>query len=130
MNELSINNRNIMSSLTLNTPEEKKKMFNALQNPTGTLKSLINTEFALKDVIALEDEYKDNETGELRPVTRWVLFNDKGESYITSATGINNAMKFLFLTYGTPETWKDPITIKIIQKTLSNNGNLLTFEVV
>ncbi len=68
MNELSINNRNIMSSLTLNTPEEKKKMFSALQNPTGTLKSLINTEFALKDVIALEDEYKDNETGELRPV--------------------------------------------------------------
>lgn len=117
-------------SMKANTTEEKVAFYNAINSPTKRLKECVNMEIALKDVYAERCTTVDVQTGEVRPMVRLVLIDDKGVSYGCCSKGTFSALQKLFSVFGTPDRWEDPIIIR--PKTLSKgvNQNVLTFDLV
>jgi len=59
-----------------------------------------------------------------------VLIDDKGVSYQCVSLGIFSALKKVFAIFGTPDTWKKPIGIKVKTIDKGNNRNPMTFDLV
>lgn len=117
-------------SMQVKTDEDRKKLFNAMSNPTGRVKDMVNLKLKIKDIFceSAEVNHVDEATGVVTQVTlpRIVLITDKGESYQAVSTGIFNAVKRLITVFG-PPTWETPIEVTVKQITKDKN-NILTLE--
>lgn len=109
------------------TPEEKKALFNAMNNPEFRVEQFINQTIYVKDVFAELVDIMNQNTGEIIQAARIVLIDAEGKAYTCVSKGIFSALKKLFNLYGVP-TWNEPIGITIKQIRKSNNMNILTFD--
>lgn len=114
-------------SVKAETPEEKRALFNAMNNPEFRVEQFINQTIYVKDVFAELVDIMDKNTGEFIQAARIVLIDDEGTGYACVSKGIFHALKKLFKLYGAP-TWNEPIGITIKQIRKSNNMNILTFD--
>lgn len=105
-------------SMTANTPEEKKALFNATNDPDHRIKEYVNKPIKVKDVFVEVVECTNRETGEVRKCPRIVLIDEKGVSYTAVSIGVFSALRKLFTIYGTPDAWEKPISLtpKLIEK--------------
>lgn len=117
-------------SIVANTPEERKRVFNAVNTPDKVLRDYINKTINLRDVFAEQCNFVDRESGEVKPGVRIVLIDDEGVSYSTSSTGIFTGLSKLFNIYGTPDCWTEPVPITIKQISRSAKQAVLVFEIV
>jgi hypothetical protein len=117
------------SSMSANTTEEKKTLFNVQNNASKRLKDCINETIALKHVFCEVVNCTNPQTGETITCPRIVLIDDKSNGYACVSIGIFNSLKKLFDVYGEPNQWDRPITIKIKQISKAEK-NILTFDVV
>ena len=130
-NEVSVANPSI--SLTGGTGEvvasfeaesfgDKVKLYNALQD-SEKIEDHLNEDIHLKDVVFQASEVVDSKTGEVTPITRTILIDDKGRAISAASTTLASGLRTLFSILGVPGTWDKPLTIKVIQKR-SRSGNL------
>lgn len=98
-------------SLSPSNEKEKIALYNATNNPTARLKSMINKPIKVKDVFVEVVTCVNKDTGEVKKCPRTVLIDDKGKSYTAVSLGVFSALRKLFAIFGTPDTWDEPITI-------------------
>ena len=127
-NDLTEQN-NFYSSLIPKDKKEETILFNAINNPDYKISDFINTEIVVQDVICEMVQCTNKETGEASSVPRIILITPDNETYQAVSIGIYNSMKKVFAIKGLPETWTEPIKIKIQQVTRGER-KMLTFVLV
>lgn len=127
-NDLTEQN-NFYSSLIPKDKKEETILFNAINNPDYKISDFINTEIVVQDVICEMVQCTNKETGEVSSVPRIILITPDNETYQAVSIGIYNSMKKVFAIKGLPETWAEPIKIKIQQVTRGER-KILTFVLV
>lgn len=114
---------------SLETKDDKKAFFNAIQNPDEQLRVHINKKIDLVNVyiapVLLESS---EEPGVKVQCPRIVLFGADGTSYTCVSVGVYNSLKTLFQTFGDPGEWDEPITVEVKQVSRGTN-QLLTLKV-
>lgn len=127
-NDLTEQN-NFYSSLIPKDKKEETILFNAINNPDYKISDFINTEIVVQDVICEIVQCTNKETGEVSFVPRSIFITPDNETYQAVSIGIYNSIKKVFAIKGLPETWEEPIKIKIQQVT-SGERKILTFALV
>lgn len=116
-------------SFKVSTPEDRAKLFNAMNEPDFKVDEAINTPIQVKDVYAEYIDLLDENTGEIKTAVRMVLITPDGTSYGCVSVGMFSALKKVMKIYGEP-TWKEPITIiPYTKKTRNGNNKVLTFKI-
>lgn len=116
------------ASMSATTPEEKAKLFNAMNNPDKRLGDCINMKIRMKDLFVEIVNCTNTETGEITACPRIVVIDDKGIGYQCVSVGIYSALKKLIQVYGAP-TWETPVTVEVKQVT-KGDRKMLTLNVV
>lgn len=109
--------------------DEAAALFTAMNNPNKNISDCINQEINIYNVYIQSVEVEDNITNEIKLLPRTVIIDENGVSYSCTSGGLFNALEKLFSIYGTPDKWKAPITVKIIQVKV-NRGSMLSFDLV
>lgn len=114
---------------SLETQNDKKAFFNAIQNPDKQLRDHINKTIDLVNVyIAPVMLESSEEPGVKVQCPRIVLFDADGTSYTCVSIGVYNSLRTLFQTFGDPGEWEEPITVEVKQVSRGTN-QLLTLKV-
>lgn len=132
-NELTIFNgtkQNVYCSKIVKTDEEKKDLFNALEQCDALLNDCVGQEINLKDIYVEEKQGIDEETGEIKTKFRTILFDENGQTYATGSYGIYNIIKKIITVYGLPTTWTEPLKVKVSKKPIGNGKQSLTLTLV
>lgn len=127
-NELSMERTTSYSSIAPTTKGEKKRLFNAMNNPDANVSDFINKSISLVDVFVEPIEVTNGETGEIEYAPRIVLIDKAGKSYQCVSKGMLGALKSAFFIYGEPTEWDEPLEITIKQVSVGK-GSMLTFDV-
>lgn len=122
--------KNVFCSLVAETEEEKKKLFNTLESCDVLLNDCIGQEISIKDIYVEKRQVADEETGELKIKYRTILFDENGQTYATGSYGIYNALKKIISIYDLPQTWKEPLKVKVSKKPIGNGKQSLTLILV
>lgn len=110
------------------TPEQKKLLANAMNNPDKRLADCINQEIAVKDIFVEQvDMIKD--TGEVQTCPRIVLIDKDGVSYGCVSFGILGSLKKIMAVYGVP-TWDEPVTVKPVFVNKAADRRILSLVLV
>lgn len=94
------------------TFEEKKRLVNAMSNPDFRTADFINKTINVVDVFMEMANVTDQNTGDLKPIPRVVLIDDKGKSYASLSFGIFNSLKKIISVFGFP-TWDPAIPLEV-----------------
>lgn len=132
-NKLSIFNgekNNTYCSIMPTNEKERKYLFNALETCDALLNDCVGTEIELKDIYIEQRETKDEITGELRIKYRTILFDKNGQTYATGSYGIYNIIRKIVSIYGLPNTWKDPIKVKVAKRPIGDGKQSLTLQLI
>lgn len=127
-NKLSLFNgiqNKIYCSKEVETEEQKKDLFNALESCDALLNDCVGQEIELKDIYVEEKQVQD-ENGELKTKFRTILFDANGQTYATGSYGIYNILRKIVGIYGTPDTWNEPIKVKVDKRPIGNGKSTLT----
>lgn len=119
----------VFSSKEVKTVEDKKALFNALETCDCLLNDCVNKEITIKDVYCEKTQVADEETGEVKPKYRTILFDIDGKTYATGSYGIYNVIKKLIAIYGLP-TWEDGLTVKVIKQKVKDGKSKLSLTIV
>lgn len=133
-NELMINNnesflqeeqKRVYSSKSMKTIEDKKELFNALEECDVLINDCVGEVIDIKDFYIEEYDKADETTGELKTKYRTIIFDKDGKSYATGSYGIYNSIKKLIMVYGYP-TYTDEVKVKISKKKTKNGNQSLS----
>lgn len=123
-------NKKIYCSKVIETEEEKKEMFNALESCDILLNDCVNNEIDLKDIYIEERQVIDKETGEIKTKFRTILFDVNGQTYATGSYGIYNILSKIVKIYGLPDTWEKPLKVKVAKKPIKDGKSSLTLLLI
>lgn len=103
-----------ISTIKGETIEEKKKLYNAIQQCDVRINDIVGQTIVIKDVFIREYEKKDlDENGNPRIGHTTILFDEAGKTYVTASNYFFNALVQILSTVGNLDT---PIKIKIVKK--------------
>lgn len=108
------------------TMKSKAAIFNAVNSPEKRVSDCIGDVINLKDIVAHPVKLVDEKTGELLETMRMVLISDAGVGYEAVSTGLVNAVQRILQIFGQPESWTEPIPVKVVQKGTRNGNNKVT----
>lgn len=112
------------TSLLAESEDTALLLYKAMNNPDERLSDHINEIVTIRHIFIQPIELPDQETGEVQISPRIVLISDDGTTYATISKGIYNSLKNLCTIIGTPETWKAPVKVKVIQRTIKERKML------
>lgn len=121
---------NTYCSVEINTPEDAKKVFNALENCDCLLSDCVGSEINLKDIYVEERQVIDETTGEAKNKYRTILFDENGQTYATGSYGIYNVIKKIITLYGLPSSWESPLKVKVAKRPIGDGKQSLTLTLV
>ena len=121
---------NMYCSISAETEESKKQLFNALETCDALLNDCVGQEIELKDIYVEERQVVNEETGELKNKYRTILFDKNGQTYATGSYGIYNIIRKIVSIYGLPTTWEKPIKVKVSKRPIGNGKQSLTLTLV
>lgn len=115
-------NKNVATTLNLETKENKVKLYNALQQCDVRINDIKGQVIEIKDVYIEEKEiYEYDENGEVKVVDgkevqktkfRTIIFGVDGKTYVSSAYGVVNSMRTIISIFGLP-TEENIIKVKV-----------------
>lgn len=110
---------------------EKIALYNATNNPSGRLAEMINMEIDMVHVYVEQIEMIDQNTGYPVIVPRIVIIDKDGKSYQCVSKGVFNGLRKLFMPncMGMPDTWTEPVKIRVKQVQKDKNS-ILVLEAV
>ena len=123
-------NKKVYCSKVIETEEEKKEMFNALESCDILLNDCVNNEIELKDIYIEERQVIDKETGEIKTKFRTILFDVNGQTYATGSYGMYNILSKIVKIYGLPDTWEKPLKVKVAKKPIKDGKSSLTLLLI
>ncbi len=98
------------SSITPQSYSDKVKIFNWLNGDSIPLKSFINTELEIKDIICQKQE-KVDENGETREINLIIFVSNDEKAYSTISKCVFSSLCSIIELFGFPDEWENPITI-------------------
>ena len=122
--------QNIYCSKIVESEEEKKELFNALESCDALLNDCVGQEIELKDIYVEEKEVIDDVTGEVKTKFRTIIFDANGQTYATGSYGIYNVIKKIVSIYGLPDTWSSPLKVKVAKRPIGNGKQSLTLTLI
>ena len=131
-NKLTIFNgerNNTYCSITPTTDKEKKQLFNALETCDALLNDCVGTEIDMKDLYIEQREVQD-ENGEIKVKYRTIIFDKTGQTYATGSYGIYNIINKIVSIYGLPNTWKEPLKVKVAKRPIGDGKQSLTLQLI
>lgn len=128
-NELTIagTNEAIVTSLTLDTIEDKKKMFNAMNATDYSLSEHLEQPIRVVDYLIHDCEIADD-NGEKQETKRLVLFDEDGKTYSTVSNSAYDSFGKIVTIFGEPSEWNGELSIKASEKK-SRKYKFITLEV-
>lgn len=119
-------NAKTVSTIKGESVEDKKKLYNAIQNCDVRINDIVGQTITVKDVYIREYEKKDlDENGNPRIGHTTILFDEAGKTYVTASNYFFNAIGQILTAVGTLDT---PIKIKIIKKPTKNGTESLSAQ--
>lgn len=131
-NELTVfekQTNNAYCSKALNTIEEKKDLYNALEKCDVLLNDCVGQEIHIKDIYVEQREVADEETGELKQKFRTIIFDENGQTYATGSYGVYNALLKITRIYGLPHTWEEPVIVEVAKRPIGKGKSSLTLTI-
>ena len=122
--------QNVYCSKLAESEKEKKELFNALESCDALLNDCVGQEIDIKDIYVEEKQVMDDETGEIKTKYRTILFDENGQTYATGSYGIYNILKKIVQIYGLPETWENPLKVKVAKRPIGNGKQSLTLTLM
>lgn len=123
----NINDENLnYCSMVATTRDEKKIIFNAVDNPTARLSNFINKQLTFSNVsmVATEIMEKDedgNPTGVINKCVKTVLITPDGQGIISTSMGVARSLFAMFRIFGLPDEWDEPMTVEVKQVEIGKN---------
>lgn len=127
--DLTSDRKTQFCSMIPKNEDEEVVLFNAMNNPEKRIGDCINTTIEVSHVFCEIVTCVNRETGESTLCPRTVLIDSKGVGYQAVSMGVFSALKKIFSIKGSPETWKSPVKLKVIQIT-KGDRKLLTFNMI
>lgn len=116
----------MLCTVSFESQKDKIKVYNAITDPSKKMDEMVNLPFNLKDVIAHPVELIDEETGEVNHMLRTILIDDKGNSYAGVSAGVVSALQRIFSLFGKPQTWAEPLKVKLVKRDTRNGHKVTT----
>lgn len=133
-NELTVFNKtqnsNIYCSIVAKDNDEKKKLFNALENCDLLLNDCVGQKIKIKDLYIEGYANEDEESGEVKTKYRTIIFDEDGQTYATGSYGIYNILNKIVAIYGLPNTWAEPVEVEVIKKPTKDGKQSLSLKLV
>lgn len=133
-NEIALfenNNRPFYCSVKTESVEDKKKLFNALENCDQLLNNCVGQQIVMKDIYVEQYLDKKDENDEGRIKYRTIIFAEDGTSYVSTSYGIYNVLNKIFGIYGTPDKWdKSGIKVEVAKRPVGNGKEMLTLKLI
>jgi hypothetical protein len=118
----SADSEQLLSSFKPESPQDKMKLYNAIQQESKSLKDAVNIEFVLEHFVAHNVTFNE-EDGSSTQGVRIILIDDKGQAYSGSGVGVRNSLQKIFSIFGRPDTWADfKLKIKPVSKKVGDAG--------
>lgn len=117
-------------SVKVETNEDKKKLFNALETCDQLLNNCVGQKIKIKDIYVEQYLKQDEESEEATTHYRTILFADDDKTYVSTSYGIYNTLRKIIGVYGTPDTWTEPVEVEVAKRPLGNGKSVLTFKLV
>ena len=116
-NEMTITgtNETIVTSLTLSTIEDKKKMFNAMNVTDVSLSDHLDEPIHVVDYLIHDCEISDD-NGEMQETKRLVLFDKDGKTYSTVSNSAYDSFGKIITIFGEPSEWNGEIAIRATER--------------
>ena len=116
-NELTITgtNETIVTSLTLSTIEDKKKMFNAMNVTDFSLSDHLDEPIHVVDYLIHDCEISDD-NGEMQETKRLVIFDKDGRTYSTVSNSAYDSFGKIITIFGEPSEWNGEIAIRATER--------------
>lgn len=129
MNELmNIKDTNFeYTSMQIASMEDKKKFYNAVENPTHKLSEFINKEIVIKDVSMVATQVQErDDLGNPIPehysdTIKTVIVTPEGDGIISTSMGLARALVSMFRIFGMPDTWDEPLRCTVKQVDVGKN---------
>ena len=133
-NELALfdnNTRPFYCSVKADSVEDKKKLFNALENCDKLLNNCVGEQIVMKDIYVEQYIDKKDESEEGKVKYRTIIFAADGQTYVSTSYGIYNILNKIFSIYGTPDKWdKEGVKVEVSKRPLGNGKEMLTLKLV
>lgn len=136
-NELTVMNGNNFSANGVNavshfydttTMDGKMSLYNAMQT-ADKVDDHLNEPLHVTNVLAQAIEVVNQETGEINPSTRVVIHAEEGDFAAASPT-LAHSFGNLFAIFGTPDTWSQPLALKVVEKKSRRGFKFFDLELV
>lgn len=122
------NNARTFSTIKAETKEDKKKLYNALQNCDVMIKDIPGQEITFDGIYVNEYQKTElKEDGTPRIGHKTILFGTDGKTYITTSNYFFNSISQILGANGGVSK-DDPITIKIVKKATKGQGEAIAAE--
>ncbi len=97
------------------TFDGKVKLYSALQN-AEKLADHLNEPLHMVNAVAQSVQVTDEQTGEMTNSARVIIVTDDDKAYAATSPTLLAGLNTMFGIFGTPNTWKQPIAIKVVER--------------
>lgn len=111
------------------TREGKIKFYSALQN-AEKLDEHLNEPLNMTNVVAQAVQVTDDQTGEISNTVRVIIVTDDGKAYAATSPTLAAGLNTMFGIFGTPNTWTEPLCIKVVERRSRRGFKFFNIELV
>ena len=111
------------------TREGKIKLYSALQN-AEKLDEHLNEPLDMTNAVAQAVQVTDDQTGEISNTVRVIIVTADGKAYAATSPTLAAGLNTMFGIFGTPNTWTEPLTIKVVERRSRRGFKFFSIEPV
>lgn len=119
----------VYSSVRYESFEDKKRTYNALTTDKQ-IGDYLNEVLEVEDIIAGDVLITNKETGEVDEATRTVLILADGSAVAATSSVLFSRLMQIVSIFGNPNTWPEPLKIKVRQQNLANGRRIYVPEII
>lgn len=97
------------------TFDGKVRLYSALQN-AEKLADHLNEPLHMVNAVAQSVQVTDEQTGEMTNSARVIIVADDDKAYAATSPTLLAGLNTMFGIFGTPNTWKQPIAVKVVER--------------
>lgn len=111
------------------TREGKIKLYSALQN-AEKLDEHLNEPLNMTNAVAQSVQVTDDKTGEISNTVRVIIVTDDNKAYAATSPTLAAGLNTMFGIFGTPNTWTEPLCIKVVERRSRHGFKFFSIEPV
>lgn len=111
------------------TREGKIKLYSALQN-AEKMDEHLNEPLEMVNAVAQAVQVTDDQTGEVSNTVRVIIVTADNKAYAATSPTLAAGLNTMFGIFGTPNTWAEPLTIKVIERRSRRGFKFFSIEPV